>query len=106
MALADAYADYGQTEQDEARATLLAALTEALPFQPDWADFRNGRECGRLEATEALEAQPVREPLTNEQMLNAIKHLYKNEWIAEQALDVSLDDFRAIERAHGIGGDK
>ena len=106
MALALNYRLAGSASRDEHEEALRTALTEALAFSPDWADFQNGRECGRLEATEALEAQPVREPLTNEQMLNAIKHLYKNEWIAEQALDVSLDDFRAIERAHGIGGDK
>jgi len=42
----------------EARSRFLAALTETLSFNPDWADFENGRECGRLEV-----AQPVREPL-------------------------------------------
>jgi len=38
----------------EARSRFLAALTETLAptFQPDWADFENGRECGRLEAAQ------------------------------------------------------
>jgi hypothetical protein len=40
----------------KAREALRTALTEALAFNPDWADFENGRECGRLEA-----AQPVAE---------------------------------------------
>jgi hypothetical protein len=43
-------------DRNEANDALRAALTEALAFTPDWADFENGRECGRLDA-----AQPVAE---------------------------------------------
>ena len=39
-------------------ASLEATLTEirgmAQPFQPDWADFDNGREVGRVEAFERI----------------------------------------------------
>jgi hypothetical protein len=39
----------------EARSRFLAALTETLSFNPDWADFENGRECGRLEAAHPID---------------------------------------------------
>jgi hypothetical protein len=48
------------TVSAHAREALRTALTEALGFRPDWADFENGRECGRLEV-----AQPVREYCMN-----------------------------------------
>jgi bacterioferritin-associated ferredoxin len=68
MALADVYAkanraeanvlEQGSSEEfadavaekEQVREAIRAALTEALAFRPDWADFENGRECGRLEA--------------------------------------------------------
>jgi len=43
----------GKLELSDALANIeqiRAALTEALSFNPDWADFENWRECGRLEA--------------------------------------------------------
>jgi len=66
MALADKYASQWESSYEyptTTREALRTALTEALAFNPDWADFNNGRECGRIEATEALAAQPVREPV-------------------------------------------
>jgi hypothetical protein len=71
LALVDDHAIYcctnGYTNYSKARATLHVALTEALAFRPDWADFANGRECGRLEAVQPVvkeslstqSAQPV-----------------------------------------------
>ena len=45
-------------------ASLEATLTEirgmAQPFQPDWADFANGRAAGRAEAFEQI-AEKVKE---------------------------------------------
>jgi len=121
----------------EARSRFLAALTEALAptFQPDWADFENGRECGRLEAAQPNiqnypekdisqpvrdcpqpeicgskecefcrdTAQPVREPLSDEQLHKFADRCTPN----TETGSLNYRKFaRAIERAHGIGGDK
>jgi len=137
----------------EARSRFLAALTEALSFNPDWADFENGRECGRLEAAQpniqnypekdisqtdqpingreelllremryiasisngqvhrvamatleklnaSGEAQPVREPLTDEQIYSIAKSIDPMVSLRTGKMLFA----RAIERAHGIGG--
>jgi hypothetical protein len=50
--------------------------------------------------------QPVRVPLTYEQILSAVTPLYGT---TESAFANRIDDIqtaRAIEKAHGIGGDK
>jgi hypothetical protein len=55
----------------EMQAEPVAHQLEALAFRPDWADFANGRECGRLEA-----AQPVWEPYDKTEMNVFAQALY------------------------------
>ena len=49
-------------------------------------------------------ARPQRKPLTRDQMYSAIRPLYKTDALAEAALSISFDEYRAIEAAHGIKG--
>lgn len=59
---------------------------------------------GRAEYLSAIEqaAQPVREPLTDKSIMN----IYEDCDEGGDALAFTLGFARAIERAHGIGGDK
>jgi hypothetical protein len=65
MVLADEYMRICTFMQDgdaaesakKARAALRTALTEALAFNPDWLDVKNGRECGRLEVEKSATTQ-------------------------------------------------
>ena len=47
-------------------------------------------------------APPQRKPLTKDQMYSAIRPLFKTDALAEAALSISFDEYRAIEAAHGI----
>lgn len=94
MALADAYAEEKQISvsfYSGGFATTMSAQMEVI----------NKREALRTALTEAL-AQPVREPLSYEQMRNLS---YLPECMNGDYLQV-YPFARAIERAHGIGGDK
>jgi len=118
-------------DRNEANDALRAALTEALAFNPDWADFENGRECGRLEAAqpniqnypEKDISQPVRDcpqpeicgskecefcrdtaqPVREPLTDEAIYSIVRNEF-EHIPLPYDIRITRAIERAHGIGG--
>ena len=48
--------------------------------------------------------QPKREPLTDEQIMQAVRHLYQSDYAAGMGFTGDLDVARAIEAAHGIGG--
>jgi len=135
MALVDDYARSPLcTRQDGVippREALRTALTEALAFNPDWADFENGRECGRLEAAqpniqnypEKDISQTVRDcpqpeicgskecefcrdtaqPVREPLTDEAIYSIVRNEF-EHIPLPYDIRITRAIERAHGIGG--
>jgi hypothetical protein len=68
MALADEYTRLCTFMQEgtaaglakKAREALRTALTEALGFRPDWVDFENGRECGRLEVEQPVNTSQER----------------------------------------------
>ena len=47
-------------------------------------------------------APPQRKPLTTDQMYAAIRPLFKTDALAEAALSISFDEYRAIEAAHNI----
>ena len=49
-----------------------------------------------------LDTSPQRKPLTKEEMFEAIRPLYSSEMSARIAVDISEDEYRAIEAAHGI----
>ena len=49
--------------------------------------------------------QPKRGPLTDEQIFNAIRPLCNNDTNCHAIVGLSIDEYRAIERAHGIGGE-
>lgn len=64
--------------------------------------LNEAREALRAALTEALAAQPVREPLSDEQIrnLSGLPECMYGDYLQ------SFPFARAIERAHGIGGDK
>lgn len=47
-------------------------------------------------------AQPKREPLTDEQVMQAVRHLYQSDFAAGMGFPDDLDVARAIEAAHNI----
>ena len=46
-----------------------------------------------------------RKPLTDEEIFNAIRPLCNNDTNCRAIIRLSIDEYRAIERAHGIGGE-
>jgi hypothetical protein len=113
MSLADSYADAecsdylrGEASSLLYRENLLKALTEALAPQ---AGF-NGLTEAETDATmsvmglsEPKAAQPVPEPLSDEQ----IQEIYISEYNkGHHGRDFENLFARGIEQAHGIGGDK
>ena len=48
--------------------------------------------------------QPARQPLTDEQIKSAVRHLYASNAVAAMASSGDIDTARAIEAAHGITG--
>lgn len=47
-----------------------------------------------------------RKPLMDEEIVDAIAPLYQTRALARMAAKTSMDEYRAIERAHGIGGEE
>jgi len=61
-----------------------------------------------VKAWEPLYASPQsaqRKPLTDEEMYLAIRPLFRTDAFANAALELSKDEYQAIEAAHGIKGD-
>lgn len=81
---------------------LMALADNYATLTADTAAVTKAREALRTALTEALAALPVREPLSNEQMRNLS---YLPECVDGDYLQV-YPFARAIERAHGIGGEK
>jgi hypothetical protein len=113
MALADSYAalkrhDYltGEGSSLWYREKLLKALTEALaqPIKPlaqrvsDLVDRMGG-----IEYLESRSAQPVQEPLTDDQIQEIYRRTYN---MGHHGRDFENLFARGIERAHHIGCDK
>lgn len=100
MALA---AEYATLTADTAAITKAReALVEALaqPAQPEWNDENVIAWCV---ARGIKEAQPAREPLSDEQLHKFADRCTPN----TETGSLNYRNFaRAIERAHGIGGDK
>ena len=57
---------------------------------------------GPLHTVPLYTTPPQRKPLTTDQMYSAIRPLFKTDALAEAALSISFDEYRAIEAAHGI----
>ena len=66
--------------------------------QREWWEERFGKE----PEIECPNCKPQRKPLTKEEMFEAIRPLYSSEKDARIAVDMSEDEYRAIEAAHGI----
>jgi len=45
---------------------------------------------------------PQRKPLTDEEIWKAIRPLIKTDQLCKRIIDISMDEYRAIEAAHGI----
>ena len=97
------YTTQAVNDHVKAREALRTAVTEALAFNPDWADFNNGRECGRIEATDALAAQPAREPLNKSEWPKHPSAYVNDEYIGYSKSDLTSYAMQVLQ-AHGIGG--
>ena len=75
---------------------IMALADNYATLTADTAAVTKAREALRTALTEALAAHPVREPLT----LEHIERIY------QRYGGCMINCTRAIERAHGIGGDK
>ena len=51
----------------------------------------------------AVANQPPRQPLTEEQIKAAVRHLYGSDAVAAMAVTGDIETARAVEAAHGIG---
>ena len=105
----------------DAMQELRAALGQPPVEQEPVAYFYT--RSGRVVSTEATDAlmqqmigesgrvalyahpQPPRQPLTNEEIFDAIRPLCNNDTNCHAIIGLSIDEYRAIERAHGIGGE-
>jgi hypothetical protein len=65
----------------------------------DWAMDQQPR--GKNSLTTPPAAQ--RQPLTDEEMYEAVRPLCQTDLVARALVEVSKDEYRAIEAAHGIG---
>ena len=95
------------TDRDIMKQALdaLAGLLKATP----WADhpqeaYSAERAYKALWVRLAQPGQepPQRKPLTVCEIVDAIQPFYQNRGFAEMAVKVGIDDYRAIEAAHGI----
>ena len=53
---------------------------------------------------DATQMVPTRQPLTEEQIKAAVRHLYSSDAVAAMAVTGDIETARAIEAAHGITG--
>ena len=99
------YTTQAVNDHVKAREALRTAVTEALAFNPDWADFNNGRECGRIEATDALASQPAREPLMDEHIVSAC-YSFRHDFglLPQETRDSLTRTATDWAQAFGIGG--
>lgn len=56
-------------------------------------------------ATVANQEKTLSSPLTDEQVMQAVRHLYQSDVAAGMGFPDDLEVARAVERAHGIGGE-
>ncbi len=61
-----------------------------------------GAKCGTCASIDA--APPQRQPLTEEEVFKAVRPLYQDDHSCRMAIELSMSEYRAIERKHGIGG--
>ena len=66
--------------------------------QREWWEERFGKE----PEIECPNCKPQRKPLTDEEIWNAIRPLTKSDEVCKALVDVSMDEYRAIEAAHNI----
>lgn len=60
----------------------------------------------QVRAMLAAEPQLFLQPLTKSQIWDAIRPLTSSDEYCAAIIDISMDEYRAIERAHGIAGDR
>jgi hypothetical protein len=66
---------------------LRTALAQPEPFTPDWASYRQGKEDGQREWV----------GLTDDDIFKAILPLCDTPKLAQSVIDMSMDEYRAIE---------
>ena len=96
MKLADAYKDAAESQ------TYMDQSGSMYQWKVAKEKAEESREALRTALTEALAAQPVREPLSDRQISKLWSDAH-NDTTDRMAFQVLA---KAIERAHGIGGDK
>lgn len=60
----------------------------------------------RLATLWGYEKKQPRQPLTKEEIFRAIRPLWNSDTNCQAIIGLSVDEYRAIEAAHGIGGEK
>jgi hypothetical protein len=97
-----------QSNNDDAITTLRQAIEQAEQAQPvAWKDktYGNLHHHDYGNSIPLYTVPPPRKPLTDEQMYLAIRPLFRTDALATSALQISKDEYRAIEAAHGIKGE-
>lgn len=73
------------------------ADTSALKWNP-YNSVVQCHNCGQVYTA----PQPARQPLTDEQIKSAVRHLYGSDAVAAMAVTGDIETARAVEAAHGI----
>ena len=96
----------GQEIEPDDIASILACrdMLDAQPVPPrTWVGSGDLEDSNAyLTPPQRTEQTPQRKPLTKEEMFEAIRPLYSSEKDARIAVDISEDEYRAIEAAHDI----
>lgn len=78
---------------------------EPVAWMSDCAVGFRKSEFGATPTVPLYTAPPARKPLKDEEMYLAIRPLFRTDAFANAALELSKDEYQAIEAAHGIKGD-
>lgn len=71
--------------------------TSAIKWNP-YNSVVQCHNCGQVYAA----PNPARQPLTDEQIKSAVRHLYGSDAVAAMAVTGDIETARAVEAAHGI----
>ena len=110
VALAMAWYDSGVENRAEFQTLIESLLAQPEQEPHGWYIDGYGAVIGTAEPKSVRVGEwlpwytspPQRKPLTKEEMFEAIRPLYNSEKDAWIAVEMSEDEYRAIEAAHGI----
>ena len=91
------YKALAQTEKEPV-ALPCCGYTDASAVK--WNPFNNVVQCHNC--GQVYTSQPQRKPLTHKEIWNAIRPLTQSDAVCMSLVQISMDEYRAIEAAHGI----